>query len=41
MVACDDLFIESELGSDDEAFGSFCGGISAVPLEGACKSTFG
>jgi TIR domain len=41
MVACDDLFTESELGSDDEAFGSFCGGISAVPLEGACKSTFG
>jgi hypothetical protein len=41
MVACDDLFSESELGSDDEAFGSFCGGISAVPLEGACKSTFG
>jgi hypothetical protein len=41
MVACDDLFAESEVGSDDEAFGSFCGGFSAVPLEGACKSTFG
>lgn len=41
LSACDDLFTESESGSDDEAFGSSCGGRSLEPLDGACQSTFG
>jgi hypothetical protein len=41
MVACDELFFDSEIGSDDETFGSFCGGLSSEPLSGFCEETFG
>jgi hypothetical protein len=38
--ACDDLYYSADLGSDDEEFGSTCGGI-ADPQEGSCEATNG
>ncbi|MCB1014592.1 MAG: hypothetical protein KDB10_05685 [Acidimicrobiales bacterium] len=39
--ACDDLFLESDVGSDYEAYGSTCGGRLALGSDGGCESQFG
>jgi hypothetical protein len=36
MLACDDLYYESDVGSDDEEFGSTCGG-RRQETEGSCS----
>jgi hypothetical protein len=40
MSDCDDLFRDSPLASEDELFGSTCGGRSE-PLRGGCVAFFG
>lgn len=39
MLACDDLYWESEVGSLYEAFGAYCGLRSDTPLPGECEVT--
>jgi TIR domain len=41
MVACDDLYLASDIGSLYEAFGAYCGLLSPDPLFGTCAATFG
>jgi len=41
FAACDDLWLQSPIGSDDELFGSTCGGVSDVELYGDCEMTDG
>jgi len=40
FAACDDLYFLSDLGSDDEQFGSTCGD-RAEPQDGSCEATNG
>lgn len=40
FVDCDDLYWESEYGSDYEYYGSTCGGYSAVQQRGDCSLEF-
>jgi hypothetical protein len=41
MFACDQLYFNTEAGSEDEAVGATCGGRSRVPMDGLCEETFG
>jgi Septum formation len=41
MAACDDLYYETPVGSEEERIGSTCGGRSEEELVGACEETFG
>ena len=40
MAACDALYFWSPFGSDYEAFGNTCGGISEEELFGGCEAEF-
>ncbi|MEO0492736.1 MAG: hypothetical protein AAF081_04890 [Actinomycetota bacterium] len=41
FVACDDLWLDSPIGSDYESFASTCGALSEEQYFGSCDSTFG
>ncbi|HEY8527898.1 MAG TPA: hypothetical protein VIL48_23240, partial [Acidimicrobiales bacterium] len=41
MVACDDLWLGTPVGSELERFGATCGDRSDVPMANQCESTYG
>lgn len=41
LAACDQLYLETPVGSEAEAVGASCGGQSDTPLNGSCESELG
>ncbi len=41
LGACDDLYLQADVGSDYESYGSTCGGRLTLGSDGGCESQFG